>query len=80
MIIEVKVFSFLRQYAPVSDRCRDGDRWEIPEGAKVAHALGLLNIPEDQDKILLVNGRGANEKTALKEGDVLLVFPPIEGG
>ncbi|MCJ7687564.1 MAG: hypothetical protein MUO68_25090 [Desulfobacteraceae bacterium] len=45
MIIDVKVSSFLRQYAPVSGRFRDGDQWEIPEGANVAHALGLPNIP-----------------------------------
>ena len=63
MIIEVKVFSFLRQDAPVSGRCRDGDPWEIPEGANVAHALGLLNIPKDQNKILLVNGRGTDRET-----------------
>jgi len=80
MIIEVKVLSFLRQYIPSSDKHLDGDKWNIPEGTRVAHALAMLNIPEEQDKILLVNDRSADGETVLNEGDVLHVFPPIEGG
>jgi molybdopterin converting factor small subunit len=80
MIIKIKIFSFLRQYVPFSHRRLDGDKWDIPEGANVARALTMLNMPEKQDKIFLVNGRSADGETVLHEGDVLLVFPPINGG
>ena len=80
MIIEIRIFSILRQYVPLSDRRLDGDRWEIPEGANVSQVLEILNIPEGQDMIILVNGRSAGMETTLHEEDVLRVFPPINGG
>ena len=80
MIIEIRIFSILRQYVPLSDRRLDGDRWEIPEGANVSQVLEILNIPEGQDMIILINGRSADMETTLNEEDVLRVFPPINGG
>jgi len=80
MIIEVKILSFLRQYVSFSDKQLEGDKWDVPEGAKAADVLAMLNIPEEQDKIILVNGRSADGKTELSEGDLLHIFPAIYGG
>lgn len=46
----------------------------------MAHVLEMLNIPEKEAKILLVNGRNVDRKRVLNEDDVLHVFPPINPG
>lgn len=80
MIIEVKIFSSLRHYIPNSDRHLDGDKWDITKRATIAQVLKMLNIPEEEARILLINGRHADRERVLNEGDVLHVFPPIMGG
>jgi len=80
MIIEAKIFSTLRHYLPNSPKHLDGDKWDIPEGVTVAQVLRMLNIPEKETKILLINGRNADREKVLKEGDVFHVFPLMAGG
>jgi molybdopterin converting factor small subunit len=80
MVIEVRVFASLCHYVPDSDRHLDGHKWDMVEGTKVGQVLDLLNIPEEEAKILLINGRHADRERALNEGDVLHVFPPMCGG
>ena len=80
MIIEAKIFSTLRHYLPNSPKHLDGGKWDIPGGATVAQVLDLLNLPENEIKILLINGRHADRERVLNEGDVFHVFPPMAGG
>ena len=80
MIVEIRVFSSLRNYVQPSDNRLDGDRWDIAEGATVSQVLEMLNLPGTGDLILLVNGHHANEESVLNEGDVLSILPPIGGG
>lgn len=80
MIIEAKVFSSLRHYLPNSHRNLEGDKWDISEGATVAQTLEMLNIPEEEARILLVNGRNVDRQRVLKGDDVLHIFPAICGG
>ena len=80
MIIETKIFSSLRHYLPDSDKRLEGDRWEVTEGASVAQVLKMLNLPDEEAKIILINGRHAARERILNEGDVLHVFPPMCGG
>lgn len=42
--------------------------------------LEMLNLPEEEAKILLINGRHAYRGRILMEGDVLQVVPPLCGG
>jgi sulfur carrier protein ThiS len=58
----------------------DGEKWDIKEGSTVAQVLIMLNLPGNEIKTILINGRKANMETVLKEGDVLAVFPIIMGG
>jgi len=80
VIVEIKVFSTLRDHVSSPEKRPEGDRWDIPEGESVAGVLKRLGLPRDQDKILLVNGRHAREEKVLEEGDVLYIFPPVSGG
>ena len=82
MIIEIKVFSFLLDYASFSDGHMDGNKYEIPERTTVDEVLNKLNLPEKDRKnfLLLINGYHANTESVLNEGDVLHIAPPIPGG
>jgi molybdopterin converting factor small subunit len=80
MLVEIKVFSSLRHYVPPSEKHLEGDKWDIPEEATVAQVLEMLNLPEKEVKVLLINGRHGDMERILKEGDVFHVFPPIMGG
>lgn len=80
MLVEVKIFASLRHHVPVSDKRLEGDKWNIPEGATVAQVMEMLNLPEEEAKIMLINGRSADRERVLSEGDVLHIFPPMCGG
>ena len=80
MIIEVKIFATLRHYLPNLPNRLDGDKWDMPEGATVRQVLKMLNIPEKETKMLLINGRHADKERVLDEGDVFHVFPIMAGG
>jgi len=80
MIIEIKVFSTLRQHLSRSEERPEGDRWDIPEGETVAEVLDRLGLPGDQEMILLVNDLHARKGRVLEEGDVVHIFPSLSGG
>jgi sulfur carrier protein ThiS len=80
MIIEVKLYLSLLRYVPHSERRLEGNKWKVPEGSTVGQVLEMLNLPEEEAKILLINGRYAYRGRILNEGDVLQVVPPLAGG
>jgi molybdopterin converting factor small subunit len=80
MIIQIKVFSSLRNNVQSSNNRLDKDKWDIREGATVGHVLEMLHLAGRGDLILLVNGHHANKESVLSEGDALSVLPPIGGG
>ena len=80
MIIEVKLYLSLLRYVPQSERRLEGNKWKVPEGSTVGQVLEMLNLPEEETKILLINGRYAYKGRILNEGDILQVVPPLAGG
>ena len=80
MIIEVKLYLSLLRYVPNSEERLEGNKWRIPRGSTVGQVLEMLNLPEEEAKILLINGRHAYKGRILNEGDVLQVVPPLCGG
>ena len=81
MIIEIKIFSsLLHRYVPDSERQLDRDKLDIKEGTTVGQVLDMLNIPEKEAAVLLINGQSVGRDRFLKEGDVFAVFPILAGG
>ena len=80
MIIKVRLYLSLLRHVPDSDKRLDGDKWEVPERSTVGQVLEMLNLPEEEAKMLLINGRHTYRGRTLKEGDVLQVVPPLCGG
>jgi sulfur-carrier protein len=80
VIIEAKIFSSLRHHLPKSEHRLDNDKWEVTEGTNAGEILKMLNLPEEEVKTLLINGRKAEKESVLRDGDVFHVFPLIAGG
>jgi molybdopterin converting factor small subunit len=79
MEIEVKLFATLRDYLPKGSG-RFSCKMEIDGDTRVKDILDKLGIPEELPKIILINGIHGKVDQALKEGDVVSIFPPVAGG
>ena len=42
--------------------------------------LAQFDLPADESKVVLVNGRDADPEQILEDGDVVSVFPAMAGG
>ncbi|MFW6108880.1 MAG: MoaD/ThiS family protein [archaeon] len=76
MKITVKTYASLREYT-------DGEGTVImglDEETCVGDVLRELGIPEDEVKILMLNGKRVKLGAQVGDGDRLAVFPPIAGG
>jgi hypothetical protein len=78
MRIRVRLFFNLREHAPPGAGSEFG--LELADGADVARALRALAIEPVPAKVILLNGRQAALDLGLREDDLLVIFPPVEGG
>lgn len=55
---------------------------DVPESFRISDLLNLLNIPHDDQHNILIfkNGKHVDLNTILSEGDMIVFFPPLEGG
>lgn len=83
MRVTVKLYATLSDYLPSASK---NNRVELvaAEGACVQEVLQQFSLPVKLTHLVLVNGvfipPEARPTTALQEGDVLAVWPPIAGG
>ena len=70
-------------YATLSDpgACNYKEATSIALGkdSVAGDAASRLNIPENDIKLLFVNGRRAKAETRLVDGDTIGLFPPVGG-
>lgn len=73
-MIEVRLFATLRQGREKI--------YKLPaEGLDTAgDILAYMDIPASEVAILLINGFHSAPENAVKDGDVLALFPPVGGG
>ena len=75
MSLEVRLFAYLRE-----------NRGKIvyvdaePGKTTVMDVLEMLDIPEEEASLILINGRDAELTSVFKEEDYLVLFPPVGGG
>jgi molybdopterin converting factor small subunit len=77
MEIEVKGYASMGKYT--SHLARQ-NRLDIPEGSTVGDLFRLLGVPEGLRKVVIVNGHHQTEAYVLASDDVVVFFPPLEGG
>jgi sulfur carrier protein len=52
---------------------------EVANQSRVTDVVQSLNIPPDQVKICLVNGRDSDADYVVQNGDTVSLFPPVGG-
>ncbi len=77
MQIELKLLLSYREHLP---KGHGSGKLELPPGSTIGQVLARLQIPLSEPKIILLNGRQAETNQVLNDGDLLIVFPPLEGG
>ena len=79
MQIEIRFFATLTSYADHEDVDSDGCL-SIEGPATIRDALLRLGVPEQDIKLVFLNGVGASLDASLKDNDRVGIFPPIGGG
>lgn len=77
MKLEIKLFATLRPY--MKGACENGSL-EVAEGTTVTDIVAMLTLPEEQVRLVFVNGRHVGREHVLAEGDRIGIFPPVGGG
>lgn len=76
MRIDVKLYGELKKYAPGG---QTQFRLTLQPGATLEAFLKQFFIPDGRH-VALINGRRATQATRFKDGDTLVLIPPISGG
>ncbi len=77
MPIHVHLFAYLAKYSPTG---REKFSLGLGPEKTVGRLLEELQIPEDFERRVLVNGRHADSATPLRDGDEVFIYPPAAGG
>jgi sulfur carrier protein ThiS len=84
MRITFKLYAGLTQYLPHEARVGNAMPLDLPEGSTVLQAMQPFDLPMKIVKLVLVNGVYVAPEQwaeqALKDGDVLAIWPPVAGG
>jgi molybdopterin converting factor small subunit len=77
MEIEVKGYASMGTY---TSRLGHENRFDVPEGSTIGDLFRQLGVPRDLKKVVIVNGRHQTDEYVLAPEDVVVFFPPLEGG
>lgn len=78
MTVSVTLFGDLRKY--LSRGSPEILSVSLAADSTVADLLGLVGVPAEEEVTPGLNGELAGRETVLHDGDVLLLFGPMEGG
>jgi len=77
--VESKLLATFRKYLPPDTKSSSYDM-EVRPGTLLEDLLPELPLPQEMEKVVLVNGRGPQPGQVLQEDDVVCLFPVIAGG
>jgi|WetSurMetagenome_2_1015567.scaffolds.fasta_scaffold553103_2 molybdopterin converting factor small subunit len=80
MRIAVHIYASLRPHLTAAGRSIWQKEWELPEEASVGDVVSRLKLPKEIQITVFVNSSNADERKALREGDVIHVLPQMSGG
>jgi molybdopterin converting factor small subunit len=73
--IQIKLFAGLQRFMPVA-----AENYTIEAGTSIRTLLQQLDIPEDEAKLIFIDGLKAELTAVLKGGERIGIFPPVGGG
>ena len=74
--IEIKLFASLRKYLPAGSACR----YPVEPGTPLSALLDRLCIPEEEVKLIFIDGVKKDVSALLHGGERVGIFPAIGGG
>ena len=77
MKVTVRLFATLKELLPEGQKKMEV---EIEDGTTVRELAQEVDIADDAELIIKINGRRGSEDTILKDGDRVGLFPPVGGG
>jgi molybdopterin converting factor small subunit len=77
MKVKVELQAYLEQYSPNGNDIFD---YEVPDGARVLDLVTKLGIPGDLASVIIVSDQNTDPSHELKEGDRVILIPPLAGG
>ena len=77
--VEVRLYATFRKYYPKAKKS-GAIKLSIRNGVTLQQLYARLNIPLEEVKIVMVNGRAQNHSYAFSDGDRIAIFPPVGGG
>jgi sulfur-carrier protein len=80
MKITVKLFANLVKFSPNPSFSGAPFEMEQPAGTTLADVVKELHLPDEEVKVLFVNGIICELDRILSENDVVGIFPPVGGG
>ena len=73
--IQLQLFASLRKFMPPV-----ADSYAIEPGMTVGRLMAQLDVPQDQIKLVFIDGLKAELSTILRGGERVGIFPPVGGG
>lgn len=73
--ITIKLFATLRNYTPAS-----ADKYPVEPGTTIRVLMEQLGVPEDEVKLIFINGVRGDLTSSLTGGEQVGIFPPVGGG
>jgi len=77
MQIEIKGYASMGTYTA---HLGGQNKVDIPQGSTVGDLFRFLGVPQGLNKVVIVNGHHQTEAYVLAPDDLVVFFPPLEGG
>lgn len=80
MKINVKLYGTLREHGPKGLEIGQSFPVELRRGS-VSEIIRVIGLKAEQAKVIMINGvRATDLNQPLKDGDLVVIFPPSGGG
>ena len=77
--VNVRLFATLRRFYPDYDP-EKGIDVKVEEGSKIEKLIRVLQLPENEARVILINGKSKMTTDTIKDGDRINIFTPLGGG
>ena len=77
--VNVRLFATLRRFYPDYDPEKGMDV-KVEEGSTIEKLIQFLRLPENEARVILINGKSKMTTDTIKDGDRINIFTPLGGG
>ncbi len=77
--VNVRLFATLRRFYPDYDP-EKGIDVKVEEGSTIEKLIRILQLPEEEARVILINGKSKMTTDTIKDGDQIHIFTPLGGG